>query len=122
MSLLGMVGFAEGVIGDALELMLIGVFLLAVCAAEAIRSRSEVAGIAALLMVALTAFLFEPWTAFALEPSDDWDARSLQAAYLRLARWWVLASVAALAGAVRAFWRTRLPVQSAGADSYASSA
>jgi hypothetical protein len=108
MVLLGMVGFAEGVISAALGMMCIGVFLVAACAALGLLRRSRVAGVAGLLLVAVTAFLFQPWKAFTLEPSDDSDAQCLQETYLRQARWWVLASVAAVAGAVRAFGRRRV--------------
>src|SRR5262245_53142213 len=102
MLLLGMTGFAEGVISAALGMMGIGVLLVTGCAALGLLRRSRVAGVAGLVLVAATALLFEPWAAFTLEPSEDWDAQSLQATYLFLARWWVLASVAAVAGAVRA--------------------
>jgi hypothetical protein len=108
MVLLGMVGFAEGIISEILGMMCIGVFLVTVCAALGLCLRSRVAAVAGLLLVAVTAFLFLPWQAFTLEPSDDSDAQALDATYLFLARWWVLASVAAVAGAVRAFWRRRV--------------
>lgn len=104
MLLLGMVGFAEGVISAALGLMFIGVYLVTLCAYFGLFWRSRVAGIVGLFLVAVTAYLFQPWTAFALEPSEDWDAQSLQATYRWLAQGWVLASVAALGGFVRSFW------------------
>jgi hypothetical protein len=97
-----MVGGDEGVISDALAMMLIGVFLVTVCAVLGLRWRSRVAGVAGLFLAQVTAFLFQPWTAFTLEPADDSDAQSLQATYLFLARWWVAASVAAVAGAIGA--------------------
>ncbi|HKB40171.1 MAG TPA: hypothetical protein VKD72_27315 [Gemmataceae bacterium] len=108
MVLLGMVGFAEGIIAVILAQLGIGVFLVTVCAALGLLRRSRVAAVAGLLLVALTAFLFQPWVAFTVEPSDDWDAQELEETYLFLARWWVLASVAAAGGTVRAFWRRRV--------------
>jgi hypothetical protein len=106
--LLGMLGFGEWIIAMELGMMLIGVLLVAGCAVLSLRRRSRVAGVAGLFLVLVTAYLSQPWAAFSLEPSDDDDAQSLQVVYLRQARWWVVASVAAVAGAVRAFWHRRV--------------
>jgi hypothetical protein len=108
MGLFAMVGFAEGAIGVALGLMCIGVFLMTLCAGLGLLLRSRVASVAGLLLVLLTAYLFFPWEAFRQEPFDDPDAADLQATYRRLARWWVLASIAAVAGAARAFCSRRV--------------
>jgi hypothetical protein len=106
--LFAMVGFAEGVISDALGMMCIGVFLVTLCAGLGLLLRSRVASVAGLFLALVTAYLFDPWEAFVQEPSDDSDAATLQAAYLLLARWWVLASVAAVAGVVWAVRRRRV--------------
>jgi hypothetical protein len=108
MLLPGMVGFAEGVISESLMIMCIGLSLLTVCAAFGLSERSRVAAVVGLLLVAATAYLFQPWGAFIDEPWDDPDVQGLYTAYLWQARWWVLASVAAMAGTVRAFWRRRV--------------
>jgi hypothetical protein len=104
MLLLGMVGFGEGVIAAELVLMCFGVFLLTCCALLGLFLRSRGGAVAGLLLLLATAYLFQPWQAFVMERSTDWDAQSLRETYLGLARWWVLASLAAVGATVWAFW------------------
>jgi hypothetical protein len=111
MRLLGMAGFAEGIICFELALMGLGVLLVMLCAVLGLGLRFRSAAVAGLILVTVTAYLFQPWEAFKLEPTDDTDAQNLQGIYIWWASWWVVASIAAAAGAIRAFWRPRCDTQ-----------
>jgi hypothetical protein len=102
--LFGLAGPAEAALAQAVGLMCLGLFLATVCAALALILRSRLAAIAGLFMVAVIALLFQPWEAFDPKPSNDPDARSFQSSFHKLALQWILVSVAAVGGAVRAFW------------------
>jgi len=66
-----------------------------------------VAVVAALLWVAVIAYLFAPWLGFIPERADDSDVTAWQEGYRSVAIMWVIASVMACLGAVRAFWPRR---------------
>jgi len=100
-------GIASAVAAVWLGLMLLGVFLMVGCAALGLLGRSRIAAVAGLLLALITAYLFEPWTAFSFEPSNNPDFQALEAAFVWQAWCWMFVVMAVVAGAVRAFWRRR---------------
>jgi hypothetical protein len=102
-SVFAMAGPAEAALTQAGAIIFMIVLLTLLAAAFGLFARSRVAALLALALALSILALFSPWEVFRPVESEDPDVQGWVAIFQRLAIWWAVSVVGAVASVCRAF-------------------